>query len=203
MATITLAQHTARLITCLAEAVEFAQTTSPGTGHNAGMWQAASTEAQAALAQEADLAVMRGTEVRELRQQIDDLSTDEAITLLLNNATYLRLGAERYGPSDMTPAGLPASEMITTWAARFIAPLPAEVRELLLRADYLTARRAARLGAIETIQETADADLAPVMLDLLRRLLDLYDGQRLAPPETFASYWGEVRELISQAEEVG
>ncbi len=158
MATITLAQHTARLITCLAEAVEFAQTTSPGTGHNAGMWQAASTEAQAALAQEADLAVMRGTEVRELRQQLDDLSTDEAITLLLNNATYLRLGAERYGPSDMTPAGLPASELITTWAARFIAPLPAEVRELLLRADYLTARRAARLGAIETIQETADAE---------------------------------------------
>lgn len=161
MATLTLAQHTKRLIDCLAEASAFAQTTSPGTGHNAGMWQAACSEAQGALAQEADLAVMRGAEVRELRQQIDDLSTGEAITLLPNNATYLRMAGERYGPSDMTPTGLPASELITTWAARFIAPLPAEVRELLLRADYLTARRAARLGAIETIQEAPDAQQDP------------------------------------------
>lgn len=53
MATLTLAQHTSRLITCLAEAVDYAQTTSPGTGHNAGMWQAAITEARGALAAEA------------------------------------------------------------------------------------------------------------------------------------------------------
>lgn len=200
MHTMTLARHTARLIACLAEAVEFAQTTSPGTGHNASMWHAAITEAQQALDAQAELSTLRGAEVRELRAEIAGLEADEAhaidllrrlldlydgqrlappetfvsywgevralvadappatgeaITLLPRNATYLRMAGERYGPSDMTPAGLPAGELITTWAARFIAPLPAEVRELLLRGDYLTARRAARLGAIEP--EATDA----------------------------------------------
>lgn len=41
----------ARLCDCLAEAVTFAQATSPGTGHNAGLWAAAVTEALAELEQ--------------------------------------------------------------------------------------------------------------------------------------------------------
>lgn len=44
------------------------------------------------------------------------------------------------------------------------------------------------------------ADLAPAMLALLRQLLALYDGQRLSPPEYFASYWAGVRAMIRQAE---
>lgn len=44
------------------------------------------------------------------------------------------------------------------------------------------------------------ADLAPEMLAMLRQMLELYDGRRLAPPENFASYWRDVRELIRQAE---
>lgn len=39
----------ARLCDCLAEAVTFAQATSPGPGHNAGMWHAAELEARAVL----------------------------------------------------------------------------------------------------------------------------------------------------------
>lgn len=69
MPTMTLAQHTARLIACLAEARDYASATSPSGGHNAGMWHAAITEAQAALIAEADLAEVRGAEVRELSQQ--------------------------------------------------------------------------------------------------------------------------------------
>lgn len=41
--------HVKRLCACLAEAVEFAQRVSPGTGHNAGMWATAIAEALAAL----------------------------------------------------------------------------------------------------------------------------------------------------------
>lgn len=39
----------ARLCDCVADAVAFAQDVSPGTGHNAGMWAAAVTEARAEL----------------------------------------------------------------------------------------------------------------------------------------------------------
>lgn len=175
MTTLTLAQHTKRLLTCLIEASAFAQTTSPGTGHNAGMWQAAITEAQAALDAEADLATLRGAEVRELRREIADLSG--ALATIESRHSFC------FNPTSR---------------------------------DVATAQEAARAlrqaqeppSATEPIQQPpsapapAYADLAPAMLDLLRRLLDLYDGRRLAPPETFAAYWGEVRELISQAEEV-
>ena len=41
--------HVTRLCACLAEAVEFAEAISPGTGHNAGMWAAAICEAREAL----------------------------------------------------------------------------------------------------------------------------------------------------------
>jgi hypothetical protein len=33
---------------------------------------------------------------------------------------------------------------------------------------------------------------------LLRELLELYDGQHLAPPETFADYWRRVRALLGE-----
>jgi hypothetical protein len=46
-------------------------------------------------------------------------------------------------------------------------------------------------------------DQAPAMLALLRQLLTLYDGQRLAPPETFAAYWQDVRAVIRKAEGTG
>ena len=84
----------------------------------------------------------------------------------------------------MTPTGEPAAMVVTDWAARFIRPLSPEVRALLVT------------------DSAPIAALAPAMLDLLKRMLTLYDGRRLAPPETFAAYWGEVRELIRQAEEV-
>jgi hypothetical protein len=41
---------------------------------------------------------------------------------------------------------------------------------------------------------------APELRDLLRRLLALYEGQRLAPPETFASYWHDVRAVLARLE---
>ena len=44
-----LRKHLERLVDCLSEAVEFAQTVSPGTGHNAGMWAAAVSEARIVL----------------------------------------------------------------------------------------------------------------------------------------------------------
>jgi hypothetical protein len=43
----TLAAHVQRLCACLGEAVAFAEAVSPGTGHNAGLWAQAITEAQA------------------------------------------------------------------------------------------------------------------------------------------------------------
>ena len=45
----TLEAHVKRLCDCLGEAVTFAQDISPGTGHNAGLWATAITEAQAVL----------------------------------------------------------------------------------------------------------------------------------------------------------
>lgn len=41
--------HIIRLCDCLTEAVAFAQEVRPGTGHNAGLWAAAITEARGAL----------------------------------------------------------------------------------------------------------------------------------------------------------
>lgn len=43
---------------------------------------------------------------------------------------------------------------------------------------------------------------APAMLALLRQLLALYDGQRLAPPETYADYWAAVRAAIRPADQI-
>ena len=47
-----LEKHVARLCKCLKEAVEFAQKTSAGTGHNAGMWATAVAEAGEMLQKE-------------------------------------------------------------------------------------------------------------------------------------------------------
>lgn len=43
----TLEAHVKRLCDCLGEAVGFAEAVSPGTGHNAGLWATAITEARA------------------------------------------------------------------------------------------------------------------------------------------------------------
>ena len=109
----------------------------------------------------------------------------DAITLTTHHgAPVAVLNGIAYGPEDLTPAGMPAAHLVTNWAGRFIAALSPEVRAGLVS-------DAAPL-----------APLAPAMLDLLRRLLALYDGARLAPPEAFASYWREVREVVNQAGEV-
>jgi hypothetical protein len=89
-------------------------------------------------------------------------------------APVVMLDGACYGPDDLTPTGLTGQEL----GARI--------------ADHL----AAALG----IDDPAGDDPAPAMLALLRRMLELYDGQRLAPPETFAAYWQEVRAVIGQAE---
>lgn len=110
MADLTLAEHVARLIACLGEAVDFAQTTSPGAGHNAGMWQTAIAEAQAALLAE----------------------PDNLITLSEHNTEHLSMGGADYGPGDMTPAGLACSRFrawahpsAAGWAARHLLCPPA------------------------------------------------------------------------------
>lgn len=56
--------------------------------------------------------------------------------------------------------------------------------------DYLTEDGGGQLGQ----------DLAPAMLGLLRQMLTLYEGQRLFPPETYASYWQAVRAMVARAE---
>ncbi len=45
----TLEAHVKRLCDCLGEAAGFAEAVSPGTGHNAGLWATAITEARAML----------------------------------------------------------------------------------------------------------------------------------------------------------
>jgi len=77
-----------------------------------------------------------------LTEHLGDLQTG-AIALPIADPTSIIIGSATYGPRDLTPTGQPAAMLITTWALQFIAPLPAEVRELLLRGDYLAAARAA------------------------------------------------------------
>lgn len=123
----------------------------------------------------------------------------ESITLTVAHAAssyghpVLVIDGEAYGPADMTPAGQPAAHIVTEWAARFIATLPAEVRELLLRGDYeeaaINSRGGADLGA-----------LAPAMLAQLRRLLAAYEGHYLVPPDEIMGLWADAKRLIRQAE---
>ena len=126
----------------------------------------------------------------------------ESITLTVAHAAssygrpVLVIDGEAYGPADMTPAGQPAAHIVTDWAARFIATLPAEVRELLLRQDYeeaaILSRGGADLGA-----------LAPAMLGQLRRLLAAYEGHYLVPPDEMLGIWADAKKLIRQAEGAG
>lgn len=125
--------------------------------------------------------------------------TLETLTLTTAHAAssygrpVLVIDGEAYGPADMTPEGEPAAHIVTEWAARFIATLPAEVRELLLRSDYeeaaIKSRGGADLGA-----------LAPAMLGQLRRLLAAYEGHYLVPPDDLMGIWADARRLIRQAE---
>jgi hypothetical protein len=105
----------------------------------------------------------------------------------------LVIDGEAYGPADLTPTGQPAAHIVTEWTARFIAPLPPEVRELLLRSDYeeaaIKSRGGADLGA-----------LAPAMLAQLRRLLAAYEGHYLVPPDDMLGIWADAKKLIRQAE---
>lgn len=86
------------------------------------------------------------------------------------------LDGRMIGPNELTPSGLTGAEL----SARI--------------ADHM----AAELGVTPAGDRLTDQ--APAMLALLRRLLTLYDGQRLAPPETFAAYWQDVRAVIGRAE---
>lgn len=96
----------------------------------------------------------------------------------------LLINGEPYGPMDLTPDGTPAAMLVTDWAARFIRPLEPEARAAVWRSAG-----ADPVGA-----------LAPDMLALLWQMLELYDSKRLAPPETFASYWRDLRDMLRQAE---
>lgn len=65
----------------------------------------------------------------------------DTVTLTTNHAAssygrpVLLLDGAAYGPADMTPAGIPAGELVTTWAARFIAALPREVQAIYMRPE--------------------------------------------------------------------
>lgn len=117
-------------------------------------------------------------------EEVEPMDVDAVTLTTHHGAPVAVVNGIAYGPTGLTPTGEPAAILVTNWASRFIAPLSPEVRALLVS-------DAAPL-----------AHLAPAMLDLLRRLLALYDGARLSPPEAFADYWREVRELVDQAGEV-
>ncbi len=96
----------------------------------------------------------------------------------------LLIDGQPFGPADLTPDGTPAAIAVTDLAAAFIHPLAPEARAAVWRSAG-----ADPVGA-----------LAPQMLDLLLQMLELYDGKRLAPPEYFASYWQDLRDMLRQAE---
>lgn len=117
-------------------------------------------------------------------EEVEPMDVDAVTLTTHHGAPVAVINGIAYGPEDMTPPGMPAAHLVTNWVGRFIAPLAPEVRALLVS-------DAAPL-----------APLAPAMLDLLRRLLAAYDDRRITPPDTFASCWDEVRELVNQAGEV-
>lgn len=65
----------------------------------------------------------------------------DTLTLTTNHAAssygrpVLVLDGQAYGPADMTPAGVPAGELVTTWAAHFVATLPREVQAIYMRPE--------------------------------------------------------------------
>jgi len=109
----------------------------------------------------------------------------DALTLTTHHgAPVVVLNGIAFGPMDLTPDGTPAAMLVTDWAARFIRPLEPEARAAVWRSGG-----ADPVGA-----------LAPDMLGLLLQMLELYDSKRLAPPETFASYWQDIRDMLRQVE---
>lgn len=93
-----------------------------------------------------------------------------------DQAPVVALDGEFYGADDLTPTGLTGKEL----SARI--------------ADHI----AAELGVTPAGGRLTDQ--APAMLALLRRLLTLYDGRQLSPPQYFADYWQDVRAVIRKAE---
>lgn len=82
-------------------------------------------------------------EVRELVQRAEHPERTSAITLSPDQPACISIAGASYGPLDLTPTGQPAAQLLTDLVAQFITPLPAEVRERLLRGDYIAAARGA------------------------------------------------------------
>lgn len=68
----------------------------------------------------------------------------DALTLTTHHGEpVLVINGIAYGPSDLTPAGEPAAMLAYAAVMAFIAPLPADAREMLMRTEYEEAARTA------------------------------------------------------------